>query len=92
MNLTTHTTREPQVRCDALARRWWKSGWMRATRARKWDRALGQPTDASIKIIAHYNRYCHARYQIANAPSAEVSDRRAHSPENTTGANGGSLH
>lgn len=25
-------------------------------------------------------------------PNAEVSDRRAHAPENTTGANGGSLH
>lgn len=24
--------------------------------------------------------------------NAEVSDRRAHAPENTTGANGGSLH
>jgi len=25
-------------------------------------------------------------------PNAEVSGRRAHAPENTTGANGGSLH
>ena len=41
----------------------------------------------------YYRRHV-ARWRV-NDPrrhNAEVSDRRAHAPENTTGANGGSLH
>jgi hypothetical protein len=42
-----------------------------------------------------FRRWCESHgipCGVAEGSNAEVSDRRAHGNENTTGANGGSLH
>ena len=42
--------------------------------------------DAAVK------KWRDEKHGVAKSANAEVSDRRAHGNENTTGANGGSLH